>query len=58
MSMRGELISEEFQNMVFVRDENGGEFVCYAKDLFSPDRISENEKQFCLDTIQALGDSW
>ena len=58
MSMRGEKISGEYQRMVFVRDDNGGEYVCYAKDISVPDRVSEEEKQFCLDTSQALGDSW
>ena len=58
MSMRGEIISGEYQNMVFVRDDNGGEYVCYLKDLSAPDHVSEEEKQFCLDTSQAPGDSW
>lgn len=58
MSMRGEVISEEYQNMVFVRDDNGGEYVCYEKDLSSPDRVSDKEKQFCLNTSQVPGDSW
>ena len=58
MSMRGQLISEEYQNMVWVRDKNGAEFVCYSKDLESHDRISENEKQFCIDTSQFLGPNW
>ena len=56
--MRGEIISGEYQNMVFVRDDNGGEYVCYVKDLSAPDHVSEEEKQFCLDTNQAPGDSW
>jgi hypothetical protein len=56
--MRGEVISEEYQNMVFVRDDNGGEYVCYEKDLRSPDRVSDKEKQFCLNTSQVPGDSW
>lgn len=30
MSMRGQLISEEYQNMVWSRDEKGAEYVCYA----------------------------
>ena len=58
MSMRGEIISEEYQNMVFVHDDNGGEYVCYEKDLSSPDRVSDEEKQFCLNTSQVPGDSW
>ena len=58
MSLRGKLISEEYRNMVWVRDNDGAEYVCYAKDLKSRDRVSENEKQFCLDTSQVLGSNW
>lgn len=58
MSMRGQLISKEYQNMVWVRDEKGAEYVCYAKDLESQNRVSENEKQFCLATSQVLGPNW
>lgn len=58
MSMRGDVISGEYQSMVFVRDDNGGEYVCYAKDLNSPDHVSESEKQYCLDANQLLGLNW
>ena len=58
MSMRGDLISKEYQSMVFVRDDNGSEYVCYAKDLKSLDHVSEDEKQNCLDANQALGENW
>ena len=58
MSLRGRLISEEYQNMVWVRDDGGAEYVCYANDLNSQDRVSESEKQFCLDTSEVLGPNW
>ncbi len=58
MSMRGELISQEYNSMVFVRDDNGGEYVCYRSDLQNPDRISDEEKDKCLDTSQVLGPNW
>ena len=58
MSMRGDIISEEYKKMVWVRDNNGGEFVCYAKDLSSPGHVSESEKDKCLDTSQILGPNW
>ena len=58
MSMRGQIISKEFQSMVFVRDDNGGEFVCYAHDLQDQEHVSENEKDKCLDTSQVLGPNW
>ena len=58
MSMRGELISKEYQSMVFVRDNKGGEYVCYAKDLKDKDHVSENEKGNCLDTSLVMGPNW
>ncbi len=58
MSMRGRLISEEYNKMVWVRDDNGGEYVCYENDLKTPDRITEEEKQHCVDTSQVLGPNW
>lgn len=58
MSMRGKLISEEYQKMVWVRDDKGGEYVCYAKDLRSPEQVSEYEKKRCLDSSLVLGPNW
>jgi hypothetical protein len=56
--MRGEIISEEYKKMVWVKDDNGAEYVCYATDLSSPDHVSESEKAKCLDTSQILGPNW
>ena len=56
--MRGEIISEEYKNKVWVRDDKGGEYVCYAKDLKSAGHVSENEKEHCLDTSLVLGPNW
>ena len=58
MSMRGELISQEYNKMVFVRDDNGGEYVCYSSDLQNPERVKNEEKDKCLDTSQILGPNW
>ena len=58
MSMRGEIISAEYQKMVWVRDDEGGEYVCYAKDLKNPDRVSDNEKKHCLDSSLVMGPNW
>ena len=41
MSMRGENISKEYQRMVWVKDENGKEFVCYADDLKKLDELAD-----------------
>ena len=58
MSMRGNIISKEYQNMVFVRDDKGAEYVCYAKDLKDPQHVSDSEKEHCLDSSQVLGPNW
>jgi len=58
MSMRGQIISEEYNKMVWVRDDNGGEYVCYSKDLEDPHRVSEEEKKHCVDSSQVLGPNW
>jgi hypothetical protein len=56
--MRGEIISREYQEMVWAKDENGKEFVCYTKDVKDKNQLSESEKSRCLDSSQILGDSW
>jgi hypothetical protein len=52
MSMRGEIISKEYQSMVFVHDKNGKEYVCYAgdlKNLKSGEDLTESERAKCTD---------
>jgi hypothetical protein len=56
--MRGDIISAEYQSIVFVRDENGGEFACYARDLSDRTLVKENEKENCIDTSLILGPNW
>ncbi len=56
--MRGEIISKEYQNMVWVKDENGKDFACYSHDIKNSDQLTNEEKSKCLDTSQVLGDSW
>lgn len=58
MSMRGNIISEEYQKMVWVRDDKGSEYVCYAKDLDNEEHVSEDEKAHCLNTSQVMGPNW
>lgn len=33
MNMRGEIISEEYNKMVWIRDKEGKEYACYIEDL-------------------------
>ena len=58
MSMRGKIISKEYQKMVWVRDDRGGEYVCYAKDLKDQNHVTEAEKKSCLDTSLVMGPNW
>lgn len=61
MSMRGEIISREYQSMVWVRDNNGKEYSCYLEDVkdFDPKKgLSREQKDRCLDTSLVAGDSW
>lgn len=61
MSMRGEIISKEYQKMVWVQDKEGKEYVCYIDDikkLKRKEELTEEEKSRCLDISQVLGDTW
>ena len=58
MNLKGELISKKDQNMVWVRDKKGAEFICYGNDLKSQDHVSEDEKHLCLESSQILGPNW
>ena len=56
--MRGNTSAQEYQKMVWVRDEHGVEYVCYAKDLKNDAQISDEEKERCLDTSAVVGTDW
>lgn len=61
MSMRGQIISKEYQRMVFVNDKQGKQYACYTKDLKDGENgreLSDEEKQKCMDLSQVLGDTW
>jgi hypothetical protein len=62
MSMRGDIISAEYQKMVWVHDKNGKEYACYANDLSGDinDKmdLSQEERNKCLDLSQVAGDTW
>lgn len=61
MSMRGEIISKEYQSIVFVNDKDGKEYACYASDLnnsIKGEELTDNEKAKCMDLSLVLGDSW
>lgn len=61
MSMRGEVISEEYKKMVFIQDKDGKEYACYIDDLKNIKRkedLTDEEKEKCTDLSQVLGDNW
>ncbi len=61
MSMRGDIISDEYKKMVFIQDKDGKEYACYIDDLKSIKRkedLTDEEKEKCTDISQVLGDSW
>lgn len=56
--MRGEIISTVFQNIEWVKDDNGKEYACYSDGVGADGKVDENHKDRCTDTSQILGDSW
>ena len=61
MSMRGEIISREYNRMVFVQDNNRKQYVCYAKDVSEfkeSEELNHDQLRRCLDTSLVLGDTW
>ena len=59
--MKGEVISKEFQKMVWVQDKDGKEYACYldsSKNIKKKEDLSEEEKAKCVDLSTVLGDSW
>jgi len=56
--MRGEIISREYDRMVFVSDNNGKEFACYAQngeDFEDRKKVDDKQKELCLDTSHVPG---
>lgn len=62
MSMRGDIISKEYQKMVWVHDKDGKEYACYVDDLKgklkAKEDLTDEEKDNCLDLSQVVGESW
>ena len=59
--MKGEVISKEFQKMVWVQDKDGKEYACYIDDpkkVKKKEDLTEEEKANCVDLSTVLGDSW
>ncbi|WP_228723366.1 hypothetical protein [Desulfosediminicola flagellatus] len=61
MSMRGQIISKEYQRMEWIQDKDGRELACYRDDVegFDSKRgLTEEQKKRCLDASQVVGDTW
>lgn len=61
MSMRGELISNEYQHMVWVNDVDDRQYSCYRDDVKKLNKkkgLSKEQKEKCLDISLVLGDTW
>lgn len=61
MSMRGEIISAEYNKMVFIDDVDGREFACYLEDVKDFDQkkgLTQEQKDKCTDLSLVLGDTW
>ncbi len=62
MSMRGDIISNEYKKMVWVHDKDGKEYACYADDLKGKikkkEDLSDEEKEKCMDLNEVIGESW
>ena len=59
--MKGQIISQEFNKMVWVQDNKGAEYACYIdhdRNVKTKEDLSRHEQQSCLNLNSVLGDSW
>ena len=59
--MKGQIISQEFNRMVWVQDDEGAQYACYIdqdRDVKNKEDLSQNEQKSCLNLNTVLGDSW
>lgn len=59
--MRGQIISNEFNKMVWVNDENGAQYACYAEnpeEVKRKEDLSNEEQHKCLNLNSVIGDTW
>ncbi|WP_163339866.1 hypothetical protein [Desulfopila sp. IMCC35008] len=59
--MRGQIISSEFNKMVWVKDEKGAQYACYAEnheDVSRKEDLSDEEQNKCMNLNAVIGDSW
>lgn len=59
--MKGKIISEEFNHIVWVHDKHGAEYACRIDDVRNISRkedLTDEEQKKCLDLNMVMGDSW
>ncbi len=59
--MKGEIISQEFQHMVWVHDKDGKEYACRIEDpknIKRKEDLTDEEQKNCMNLNEVLGDSW
>lgn len=59
--MRGQIISQEFNKIVWVRDNQGAEYSCTVdqdRKVRNKEDLTSNEQKSCMDLNVVLGDSW
>ena len=59
--MKGQIISQEFNKKVWVKDNKGAEYVCHIdqeRNVKSKEDLSQNEQKSCMNLNVVLGDSW
>ncbi len=59
--MKGEIIANEFNKMVWVNDKDGAQYVCRTdnpNNIKRKEDLTDEEQQRCLNLNVVLGDSW
>lgn len=59
--MKGQIISQEFSKIVWVRDNKGSEYSCYIdrdRKVHNKEDLSQHEQKSCMNLNAVLGDSW
>ena len=59
--MQGQIISQEFNRMVWVRDKNRAQYSCYIdhdRKVKNKEDLSKHEQESCMNLNAVLGDTW
>ena len=59
--MKGQIISQEFNKTVWVKDNKGAQFACHIdqdRDVKNKEDLSPHEQKSCMNLNAVLGESW